>query len=255
LDWPAGTARLDQPFFLTIEAEAPLDSLGLQLRWAAREAGGRVEVTGVRAAAGSGWRFTAPAERAVEGHYNAVGAWSVDRDFLESVAVVTPGGRHRYQIGFDAVFAETGAVRLEVANLTVRSAAGDVRQLGRPGLSIGDGWLLELPPVITSISGRLNWRFIRSTITLRGVDLHRLVRIVLIDSKGKRVHPRYASTSRERVDLFFANKAATLGWCDLEIGTPEGTLDTLRGAIELAMLQEPQPTDTNLGVIPESGDR
>ncbi|MCK4305572.1 MAG: hypothetical protein KAY24_15145 [Candidatus Eisenbacteria sp.] len=257
IPWP-GTGREGAlPLYFTVELDQPIDSLGFNLHWATGEPGGRVEVRAVRssAQAPSVWHYQPHDGEAHAGNYRALGTWLSDRGFLAQIATSTPEGRVRYDLVLDLVISGARSLRIEASRITVAMSNGEVQRLGNSAVSMDGGWARQVAPLITRISGVLNRTYIQSVLSVYGENLDRLVRFVLIDEEGKRFYPvDVRSHSRERVDLVFVTKELTPGWIDVEIGAPDGNLDTLRSAVLDAALEYHQPGDTNLGIIPGSDE-
>ena len=237
--------------YLTVEASMPLDSLGFHLRWVARDPGTRLALTGIRPTDGAGWVFAPGQESASEGAIAPIGDWLSDPGLLKRVTEPTVEGKWRVQVVLEIEVASVLAARWEASHLTVKTVSGEVLNLGDPAVHVGGGWLLRMQPMITSVEGILNQRFIKSRLYVRGFDLDRLVRFVLLDERGRRVHPaRVAIHTPESLELDFVTKSVAEGLCDIEIGNPEGGLDTLRAAVEARGLEHRQPGDTNMGSVP-----
>ncbi len=262
LSWSASErvtnlARLDAPetaVYLTVETAQPIDSLGFQLRWAARQPDAWVAVLGLRAVAGeseAAWQMVPKSGQMAMRTFRALDEWLSEPGFLASIREERPGGGWRYRIGIALGVEHLTAARLEASGVTARLADGTPQQLGSPGISVGPGWTIELPPLVSQVTGVVNQRYLQSSIRLNGVDLDRLSEVVLVDAAGRRFHPvRIESRSAERIELCFANRIIGPGLARLVYRDPSCVADSLSDAIEVAVLDERQAGDTNLGVIP-----
>lgn len=259
LSWEAGERVLEREslvngarqIYLTVESSVPLDSLGFYLRWVARDPGTRIAVSEIHPVGDATWRFTPGATVTREGGFAPLSAYLSDPGFLKQATERTAAGKWRIQIAIAMELTDVLAARWEASDLTVKLASGEIFHLGSPSVYVGKGWMLRMQPLITSIEGILNQRFIKSRIYVEGYDLDRLVRFVLLDGEGARLHPaRVAMHTPERMELLFVTKSVAMGRCDVEIGNPEGGLDTLRAAVEARILDYRQPGDTNMGTVP-----
>ncbi len=255
----AGTA------YLTVIAAGPVDSLGFNLRWAARRPDAELTVRGLRPfaetdaseqdrpAGADAWQRHARPEASDENRLTMLHEWLSDPGFLATLGAEGPSGEIEYRLAIDFEMRGAGSVRIEATNVTVQYAGGERRQLGSPAISVGDGWMLRLPPVITSVEGVLNRRFLQSVIWLEGNDLDRVVELTVVDVNGKRVHPlSVESRSREHLELRFTNRSFDLGPARLVYRDAECVTDSVDNALVVKVLEEAQSGDTNMGTVPGS---
>ncbi|MBD3235717.1 MAG: hypothetical protein GF330_03340 [Candidatus Eisenbacteria bacterium] len=161
---------------------------------------------------------------------------------------------HRYRlVGHFALRASEGvAVRIAAAALRGWTAAGEPVSLGSPTISLGGGWRLVFPPLLSEVEGRVNKRFIASRLVLRGVDLDRLAGVWLCDAEGEEIYPIAVDRiSPRRIELTIGNTAVDEGPCDLCLQDPSGRVQRFARAITAAYLDEVAPGDTNRGAKPE----
>jgi hypothetical protein len=249
--------RLDAPetaVYLTVDTAQPIDSLGFQLRWAARRPDGRVSVLGLRAVAGETqvpWQIVPKSEQMAFRTFRALDEWLSDPGYLASIREEVPGGGSRYRIAIAMAVERLAAARIEANGVTVRHVDGTIRQLGSPGVSVGQGWTLQHPPLVSTVTGALNFRYLQSRIRIAGADLDRISEILLVDATGKRFHPiRFDSRSPEQIEMSFANRVIGMGLARLVFRDPNCVADSLGNAVDVAVLEDRQPGDTNAGVVP-----
>jgi hypothetical protein len=248
--------RLRATLYLNVAVAEPLDSLGMHLRWLAAETEGRVTMLGVVT---DGWEESGtprePDSVAADGFRLLLPTWLSRAGLLRDVAARGPQGEWRYCLPLTIEISGGRSFRFAAGGLVVRTVDGEIMNLGEPQASVGEGWMLRFPPLLTEISGRLNKRFIASTLTLRGLELDRLVGLVLIDHRGDRLFPAGVTLlSPRRVEFAFGNGRAASGLCDIEYAGPDGCTQRLTGVVQAAFLSERLPGDTNRGAKPGRQD-
>lgn len=247
---------------LSITAAQPLDSLHLVLRWVSADEGAYLEFhgwspgrAGDRAAAPASGQVIAFGERLYS--YRPLAHWETEGSLLREAAERDPGGQWSYRlIGHLTLHGNpTAAWRIAAAVVTGWSESGETVQLGSPSVSLGGGWQLQFPPLLTELAGRINKRFISGRMTLRGVGFDRLVGIWLRDASGRDCYPtRVDRISDRRIDLAFGNTGVAEGVCDLYLQDPDGAVQRFEGAVLAAFLEEQASGDTNHGSKPGRPD-
>lgn len=262
LSWSASErvtnlTRLDAPetaVYLTVDTAQPIDSLGFQLRWAARQPDAWMAVLGLRGLAepsNAPWQMVPKNGQMAFRTFRALDEWLSEPGYLASIREDGPAGGGRYRLAIALAVENLVAARIEASGVTVRFADGTRRQLGSPAVSVGTGWTIEHPPLVSEVTGVVNQRFLQSNIRITGVDLDRLSEIMLVDAAGGRFHPvRFQSWSTEAIEVCFPNRVVATGLARLVYRDPNCVTDSLNNAIEVAVLEERQPGDTNLGVVP-----
>jgi len=252
---PEGGA-LRATVFLHVAVAEPLDSLGCALRWLASDPGAEIALRGVGPQPSSMRPEFVPADTAAGAEPRAaLNAWTSSAGYLAEVAQRDEDGVWWYRIGFDLEGGGVRALRVVASRLTARLSSGEELNLGAPEASLGSGWQLQAPPLITGLQGRLNKRFLRSVLAVRGVDLDRLVGLELLDSQGRRILPVGLDLlSPHRLEVTFANSQVSEGPCDLVYHGPDGVPRRLERAVRAAYLEERRIGDTNLGSKPGRED-
>ncbi|MFC1572994.1 hypothetical protein ACFL6M_05285, partial [Candidatus Eisenbacteria bacterium] len=251
--WPGAGTNARLPLYLTVDVDQAIEQLGFYMRWAAAEPGAHIELSGIRGKDQTPLLCTrlSASDTTRVGRWSA-GGWSIESEALQQLAHATPDGT-RYDLVLELELSGTRSAHIEICGV-VASVSDQRFDLGGGWVGIGGGQLLSLKPLITEVTGRLNRRFIESVITFRGVGLEEVAGLVLLDAAGERHYQaRIVSHTERRIDLGFMTKLVPQGLADVEITATDYTRDTLRAAVEVALLKERQPGDSNKGVIP--GDR
>ncbi len=258
----ASSPKLDLTLYLVAESPAPIDSIGLNLRWATCEMSGDLSLLGVRAAtenqdardmprgsSDSGLEKIAGQAPMQDGVYSPLDHWSIGSEFLTRIEEQTAAGMYRYVVEMDMVLAGARTLKMLASGISIKHRSGDYQRPGIVSASIGVGWAIEMPPLITEVRGVLNRRAVYSRVTIDGNDLDRLVRLAVVDGNQRRLLPlKVIGHSRDNMVLKFPTKIPRLGMCDLEIGGPNGWISVLPTAIHADTLNTLQPYDEVLEV-------
>jgi len=257
IDWPGDAGQevlLD--LHLTVEVDAPIDSLGFFLRWAAEGPDDQIRLVGL---SGEGedtdtaFAIQPPPEAAEDGWFTPLENASID-ELLSRVAEPGAAGMTRYPLRLRIAAQGGPRMRLQTYGVTASSEGVGRVLLGSPAIGTSKGWTLQLVPTVTEVRGIMNRSFLFSSLAIFGIDLDQMARLIFIDAEGNRAHPKVVESRQPgRIDLRMANKMVSRGLCELETMNAGGLIRTHRDAVLAAPLDCRQPGDDSQGVIP--GDR
>jgi len=238
-------ADIGSKLYLSVDSDAELDSLGFYLNWVAAEPGAEVRLLGVRAAgAEAPGRWQAADSEPAGGIYRPIDRFLTEPNVLQR-AERREGAVWRYELVLEVAISGTERARIEAAGLVGRASGGQIVTLGRPAVNIGTGWGLAAQPVVTEWRGTLNRRMLRSSITLRGIDLDQLVRLILEDRDGGRTYPfQVGSRSPQQLELVFSpSMIRQPGLLTAEQTSSTGMRERVPSVVVCDWLKEAQPGD------------
>ena len=254
VDWP-GTAGQEVllELYLTVEVDAPIDSVGFFLRWAAEGAHGQVRLLGLSGVGDeeeTAFALQGPSDAAEDGWFTPLEDAAID-GLLGRIVEPGEAGMKRYPLRLHVAARGGPRLRLQTYGVTA-SAEGEGRVLlGSPAIGTSKGWTLQFVPAVTEMRGIMNRSFLFSDLSLLGIDLDQVARLIFIDENGKRVSPKVVKSRQpERIDVRMANKAVSDGLCGLEFMNAGGLISHHCDAVLAKALDCRQPGDDNQGVIP-----
>jgi hypothetical protein len=246
IGWPGndGDESCTITLYLTLVSATPVDSLSMNLRWATREKTGGVRFHGMAGANGEVLTLDPGAKPASGGSFRPLDQWLSDPGFLKQIESGNAETGYRYRLSTRVTLTAARTLKLLASGVNVKSTDGVCQKPGNATASIGEGWALDMPPLITEVKGLLNQVALKSKLTLIGEDLNRLVRFALIDPSNSRALPTKISfNTRERIEMMFTTKSLAPGYNHMEFGAPSGWIDSAKNAVEAVRLDQPQPFD------------